>query len=131
MSYKSILLIVGLHNQPVQISIDAPGRAGIFIPSDSIVSDQDSVSTSKSWSPGTTFELDCGYHPRVSCKDINPLAKISIPVQITFKPSYVWQIPFRRTFEVTCMDLAIIRKVASTALTLRPVGMVISLRRVL
>ena len=104
-SYDSILLIVGLHNLPVQISIDAPGHAGVFIPPNLMVSDQDSVSTSKSRSPGTTFELNCGYHLRVSCKDINPRAKISIPVQITFRPSYVWQIPFRRTFEVTCMDL--------------------------
>ena len=71
---------------------------------DSIV--QSSVSTSKSWSPGTTFELDCGYHLRVS------------------STSYVWQIPFRRTFEVTCMDLAITN--VQCASTLRPieVGMV-------
>ena len=39
--------------------------------------------------PGTTFELDCGYHLRVSCRD------------------YVCQILFRRTFGVTCMDLTI------------------------
>ena len=32
--------------------------------------------------------------------------KISIPVQITFRPSYVWQIFFRRISEVICMNLA-------------------------
>ena len=71
MSYNSILFIVGLHDQPVQIPIDAPGLAGVFIPPDSIVSDQNSVSTSKSWSPDTTFKLDCGYHLRVIYENIN------------------------------------------------------------
>ena len=33
--------------------------------------------------------------------------KISIPVQITFRPSYVGQIQFRRNSEVTCRNLAI------------------------
>ena len=64
-SYDSILFIGGLHDQPVQIPIDAPGLAGVFIPPDSIISDQNSVSTSKSWSPDTTFERDRGCHLRV------------------------------------------------------------------
>ena len=70
-SYDSIFFIVGLHDEPMQIPIKASGLAGVFISPDLIVSDQDFVSTSKSWSPGTTFELDCGYNLRVSCKDIN------------------------------------------------------------
>ena len=60
-SYDSIFFIVDLHDKPVQIPINTPGLAGVFIPPDLIVSDQDSVSISKSWSPGTTFELECGY----------------------------------------------------------------------
>ena len=60
-SYDLILLIVGLHDKPVQIPIDVPGLVGVFIPPDLIVSDQDLVSTSKYWSPDTTFELDRDY----------------------------------------------------------------------
>ena len=44
---------------------------------DSIISNQNSVSTSKSWSPGTTFELDCGYNLCISCKNINPRPDLS------------------------------------------------------
>ena len=53
-----------LRDEPVQILIDAPRLP------DSIVSNRDSVFTSKFWFPGTTFELDCGYRPRVFYKDI-------------------------------------------------------------
>ena len=70
-SYDLILLIVGLHNQQVQIPINVPERVGVFIYPDSIINDQDSVSTFKSWSPGTTSELDCSYNQRISCKNIN------------------------------------------------------------
>ena len=58
-SYDSILVVVDrftkmIHSKPAQMPIDAPRLP------DSI--DWDSVLTSKSWSPGTTFKLDCGYH---------------------------------------------------------------------
>ena len=60
-SYNSIFFIFGLHNQLVQIPINAPGLAKVFIPPNSIVNIQNSVSTSKSWSPDTTFECNYRY----------------------------------------------------------------------
>ena len=54
-SYNLILLIIGLHDQPVQISINVSGLAGVCIPPNSIVSNQDSVFTCKSWSPQYHF----------------------------------------------------------------------------
>ena len=55
--------------------------AEVFTPPRLNVSNQNSVSTSKSWSSGYhfkdwlqlhIFELNCSYHLCVSCKDINP-----------------------------------------------------------
>ena len=63
--------------------------AEIFTPFDSM----SAIKTQLSPPVGTTSEFNCGYHLRI------------LPT------SYVWQIIFRWTFEVTCMDLAIIRKV--------------------
>ena len=56
-SYDSILLIVGLHDQPVQIQL----------PATKTQSPPPSLDP-----PGIAFELDCGYHLRVSYNDINP-----------------------------------------------------------
>ena len=54
-SYNSILFIVGLHNKPVQIFIDAPRLP------DSI--DWDSFLTSKSWSPRYHFRAQLRLPP--------------------------------------------------------------------
>ena len=48
-----------------QKTINVPGLAGVCILPNSIVSDQDSVSTSKFWFLQYYFELNCGYHPHV------------------------------------------------------------------
>ena len=81
-SYDSILLIVGLHDEPVQIPIDAPGLAEVFIPPDSIVSDQDSVSTSKSWSPRYHFLARLRLHA------FELIARVSYDEDIIFRFGY-------------------------------------------
>ena len=107
-SYDSILVIVGLHNQPVQINV--PGLAEII--SDVVIGyhDLQGSATETQSSPPSFGSLVLLSNSTVVTTYAS-LAKISIPNQITLRPSYVWQIPFRRTFEVTCKDLAIIRKV--------------------
>ena len=46
-NYDLTLVIVGLHDEQVQIPIDAPGLAEVFIPPDSIVSVRGPVYPSK------------------------------------------------------------------------------------
>ena len=67
-NYNLTLVIVGLHNKQVP---NAPGLAGVFIPIYLIVSDRDSICTSKFWSLVPLSKLDCGYHLRVIYKNIN------------------------------------------------------------
>ena len=47
-SYNSIFIIIDLCDQPVQIPINTPGLAEVFIPSDLIIINQNFVSSSKS-----------------------------------------------------------------------------------
>ena len=61
-SYDLILVIVGLYDEPVQISIDVPGLAEVFIPLDSLSATKTQSSSASSGSSGTTFEPDRGYH---------------------------------------------------------------------
>ena len=49
-------LIIIVYNEPVQISINAPELVGVCIPPNSIVSDQNSIPTSKSWSSWYYFQ---------------------------------------------------------------------------
>ena len=56
-----------LRIEPVQI-IDAPGL--IFIPLNSMSATKTRSSPANYGPPGTTFELDCGYHLRVFYKNI-------------------------------------------------------------
>ena len=75
-SYNLIFVVIDqltkiIHSKLAQM-INIPWLAEVFIPLESMV-----VTETQSWPPsfgplGTTFELDCGYHQRVSCKDINP-----------------------------------------------------------
>ena len=73
-----------IHNKLMQITIDTPGFAKVFINlvarhhnlPDLIVSNWDSVFTFKFWFSGTNFELNCGYHQRVPYKkDTDPRSK--------------------------------------------------------
>ena len=89
-----------------------------LIPRSPRVNDRDSVFTSKFWSPRYHFRA------RLRLPPTRLLQRYQSSFQITFKTSYVWQIPFRRTLGVTCMDLAITRsseRFGSTAYTLRPI----------
>ena len=106
--------------------------AVIFTPFDSILATETQFLPPSSGPPGTTFELDCGYHLRTSCKDINPhvdeygkslsagpvrlrawIWLLQHPVKSLVTPlayynlSKVWQISFCRTFVVLSIDLAI------------------------
>ena len=135
-NYDSILVIVGLRDQPVQIQINALGLAKVFILSDLIIIDQNSVSTSKSWSSDTTFKRNCGYHLRVFHKRDHQLEILWLHAEkissaclwhsksfsagpmglhawiylLIVDISWVWQILFRQSFGVTCIDLAINRR---------------------
>ena len=102
--YPRIWRIVGLHDEPVQIPIDAPCLRRFLTP------------LTRYQQPRLSFDLQVLVLP-IPLLSLTAVtiyassAKILISVQIAFRTSYVWQIFFRRTFEVTCMDLAIIRKV--------------------
>ena len=78
-----------VHYKPLQTMIDAPR---ISIKTQSSPPGSDLLVPLSSLTAVTTY--------------VSP-AKISIPVQITFRTSYVWQIFFRQTFEIRYMDLAI------------------------
>ena len=73
-NYDSILIVDRLkkilRDEPVQIPIDAPGLAEVFIPLDSRSTTETQSSPLSSGPPGTTFELDCGYHLRICFEDI-------------------------------------------------------------
>ena len=99
-NYNSILIIVNrlkkmLRNKLVQIPIDASQL------SNSIA--WDSVLTFKSWSPWYHFRAWLQLPPMRGQKRYQSTSRLPT--------SYVWQIFSRRTFEVTCMDLGISRKV--------------------
>ena len=62
MTYNLTLVIVGLYDEPVQIPIDAPGLAEVFIPLNLMSATKTQSSPASSGPPGTTFELNCGYY---------------------------------------------------------------------
>ena len=95
-SYDLIFLIVNLYNLPVRIPINTFGLVEVFISLDSIISNQNLVSISKSWSSGTTFKLDYGYHLRASYKYINS------------HPDKYGKSLFAGPYEILCINLAII-----------------------
>ena len=99
-SYNSIFFIVGLHDQPVQIPIDAPGLAGVFIPPDSMSATETQFPPPSPGPPGTAFELDWARSPS------------RLPSEQAIDGKSLSAGPC----EVTCMDLAIIRKVVEATL---------------
>ena len=112
-SYDFIFFIVGLHDQLVQIPIDTPGLAKVFIPLDLIL-------TSKSqFSPPSFVPL-----PSLTEVTANAFLTKKIPALIldsmrnpmtAYKKNLVHGLdianPFPPDLEVTCIDLAIIREV--------------------
>ena len=99
-SYDSILFIVGLYDQTVQIPIDAPGLAGVFIPSDLMSATETQFLPPSPGPPSTAFELDWARSPsRLPSEQVIDGKSLSAGL-----------------CEVTCMDLTIIRKVVEAML---------------
>ena len=132
-NYDSILIVDRLkkilRNEPVQIPIDAPGLAEVFISLDSIISDRNSVFTSKFWFFWYHFQVRLRSPPMRLLREhwIETSWLHGLDIANPFPPDlwgyvhgfsywfdlwigYVWQISFRRTFEVTCTHLAINRR---------------------
>ena len=128
-SYNLILVIVGLNNEPVQISRCTQAARDNFrrcnpIPLSPRLSVRDLVFTSKFWSPRYCFQVWLRSPPirllqkhwiEISWLHRLDIANLFLPDLWGYMHGFsywliyelVWQIPFRRIFEVTCMDLAI------------------------
>ena len=99
-SYNSIFFIVGLHDQPVQIPIDATELVGVFIPSDSMSATETQFPPPSPSPPATAFELDWARSPS------------RLPSEQAIDGKSLSAGPC----EVTCMDLVIIGKVVEATL---------------
>ena len=99
-SYDSILFIVGLYDQPVQIPIDVPGLVRVFIPPDSMSATETQFPPPSSSPPGTVFEFDWARSPS------------RLPSKQAIDGKFLSAGPC----EVTYIDLAIIRKIVEAML---------------
>ena len=69
-SYNLTLVIIGLYDELVKIPINTPELAEVFIPLDSMLASKSQCSPPSFGPPGTTFELDCGYHLHIFYENI-------------------------------------------------------------